>query len=128
MELKVLIDDFLRANGGYPLQSDEPVIKVKINDDKVIAFEESLERGFFYLFSVIDTLPHQKEIEILQEALSANLFHKETGQASIGFDKETRALVLFQKISFDHMDALKLQEIVTLFLAHLSYLSLKFEL
>lgn len=127
MKLKTLINRFLSKNGGYPLQSDESLIRIRINDETIVGFEESLDHGSFYLFSVIDTLPHGKELEVLTEALASNLFNKETGQASIGLDKETKTLVLFQQLELAHMDENLLQHKVESFIAHLSYLKAKFE-
>jgi len=126
MDLKSLITQYLRLKSGYPLQKDESIIKLQINDT-VVAFEEALEGNAFFMFAVIDTVPHERELEIMREALSGNLFHKETGDASIGYDKETRTLVLFQKIPLEHMDEHKLESALTIFLAHLSYLKTKFE-
>lgn len=126
MELKSLINQYLRLKGGYPLQSNDSVIKLTINDDTIIAFEESLDHGNFYLFSIIDSITPERELEVLKEALTSNLFHKETGEGSIGFDKDTKALVLFEKISLEHMDEYKLQERITKFLAYLSYLKAKY--
>ena len=127
MDLRNLINQYLRLRGSYPLAGNDSVIKLKINEETVIAFEESIENGYFFLFAVIDSLAQGREIDVLAEALSSNLFNRETGNASIGFDKDTKSFVLFQKISLNPMDEYQLQEIVSLFLVHLSYLKVKFD-
>ncbi|CRX37652.1 type III secretion system chaperone [Estrella lausannensis] len=127
MDLKEAVNGFLRSTGGYPIQSDDPIIKVQINNETVLAFEESLEPDKFYLFAVLDSLPHGGELEVALEALSSNLFGQETGSATIGYDKDTRSLVLFQRAELTSMDDRKMKELITSFLAELSYLKTKFQ-
>lgn len=126
MDLKEAVNGFLRLAGGYPIQSDDPVIKVQVNNETILAFEESLEPDKFYLFSVIDGLPHGGELEFALEALSSNLFGQETGSTTIGYDKETRSLVLFQRADLTQMDEQKMKELITSFIAELTYLKAKF--
>lgn len=126
MELKAAVNGFLRLTGGYPIQNDDPVIKVQINNDTILAFEESLDPDKFYLFSVIDSLPHGGELQVALEALSSNLFGQETGSSSIGYDKETRSLVLFHRGDLRELDEHRMKDLVLSFMADLSFLKAKF--
>lgn len=72
---------------------------VKIKDSYYLSFEESPDGKGFYLYSVICKLNPEENNQWVLEVLSGNLFGKETGKNSLGYDVNTQALVLFKYLS-----------------------------
>lgn len=67
-----------------------------VNDKFCITLEEQEDGSRFYLYGVIGLIDPNEECLIFSKALEANLFGRGTGSASIGFDKQSRSLIMFQ--------------------------------
>lgn len=98
-----------------------------VNGQRPLVLEPSIHEGVFFLYAVICEVVQESELQVLREALSANLFFKKTGQASLGYDIQLGMLVLFQRFEQRELTAKKLAEEVRAFAQQLLYWAHRFE-
>ncbi|NGX42194.1 MAG: hypothetical protein K940chlam7_00471 [Chlamydiae bacterium] len=86
----------------------EGICHLVLNDSLFVALEKSLDGKGFYLYTTIGRASTAFEKALGLEALSGNLFGKETGHASLGYEPNTQTLVLFEyfseEITFEEFD------------------------
>lgn len=87
---------------------DEGICHLIVNDSIFLALEKSLDGQGFYHYTTIGKTSSSFEKEVGLEALSGNLFGKETGRACLGYEPSTQTLVLFEffsgTVSFEEYD------------------------
>lgn len=102
MHLEEILLEYGRKNGLGRLELDEEgICRLLINKTSTISLEKSLADDGFYLYSVVGALYMDKDKEVFQAVLTGNLFGKETGKASLGYDPQTRSIVLFEFIGHE---------------------------
>lgn len=104
MKLDELVESYSRDQGLVKPDATNGIYRFTINNSVVIALEGSTDQKGFFLYSVIGSLPPGRESEIALKALNGNLFGKETGKGSIGYDPVTNSLVLYEYFSEYHTD------------------------
>jgi hypothetical protein len=101
MTLEIFLKEYSEEKEfSKPLTLDDlDVCHLLVNDTTRVTFELDQEQKYFYLYTIIGIIPEDKTELVLKDAMQANLFGKETGFATLGFDPETRAMVLFERFS-----------------------------
>lgn len=128
MELESILIEYGKSKNLGKLQLDSSgQCTILINNHYLITFEKSLHKDGFYVYSSIGSIPLGKEQEYSMMALKGNLFGKETGQASIGYVEQNRALVLFEYFDQNIVNYEQFSQRFNQFLRHLFYWITKLE-
>lgn len=128
MKLEDILIEFgnLKGLGRLSLNSSGTCY-LTINDTLIVSFEKSIRNNEFYLYSTIGPLPAGKEKEFCLMALSGNLFGKETGHASLGYEHNSHSLVLFERFEEDATDIHSFNNRFNEFLSYLTYWNSRLE-
>lgn len=122
MDLESILVDYGKSMNLGKLQLDSSgICTLLINDHYLVTFEKSLDKDGFYIYSSIGTIPIGKESELGLMVLKGNLFGKETGQANIGYDEQSRTLVLFEYFDNNTIDYPQFSHRFNHFLQYLFY-------
>lgn len=107
-------------NRALSLDQDQGRVTLRLNDSHLINIEEVGTDICIYspLINDLDFKPQQH----FQLALEYNLFGKETGKGSIGYDSTINSLVYFQYISLLDFQKESLESALQLFLQKLTHL------
>lgn len=100
----ILLEHGRRKNCGRLELDPLGVCTLSINNKLTISLEKSLDGKGFYLYGVISTLSDSDLKEIAITALSGNLFGRETGAASLGYEPGTHSLILFEYLEEEKTD------------------------
>lgn len=120
MELEKLLELFNEERSGDPLKlNTEGICRFYLIENLLVSLEKSVEDGGFYLYSVIGFVPPAKEKKMSIEALSGNLFGKDTGKACLGYIPESHTLILFQYIPGEGTDLPAFKRVLEEFSAYL---------
>ena len=129
MRLEDLLQDLKHQMGITSLELDaQGICRLVINNAVLVSLEQSLDSPGFYLYSVVGTVPPAKEKTISVQALSGNLFGKETGKANLGYLPDTNTLVLFEYIPEEGTTLVSFKKILEEFLAYLTVWHEKLEM
>lgn len=97
MNFDTIINEYARSHGIAPLAFDEQgILHFLINDTIAVSIEKTLDNQGFFIYTVLGKIPAGRELTFTLATLEGNLFGKETGRASIGYDPLTHSLVLFR--------------------------------
>lgn len=122
MELSELLKELGAKKKLGDLSVDKSgLCRLLVNQDQLITFEKSINKGFFYLYAAVCELKPEREKELSLIALQGNLFGKETGQASLGYLPKTRSLVLFETFEESSLTFPMFEEKFEQFVRYLSY-------
>jgi len=120
--LRDLLSEYGKKSGLGPLEMDaRGVATLEFNDRYLVAFEEALGSKGMFLYAVLCSIPIGDEEIFSIQALEANLFGKETGRSSIGYDSKTRSLILFDYLDYEGLDFNHFLERLQSFCAYLEY-------
>lgn len=86
-----------------------------------VSLEESVSGDKFFIFSVIGELAIETLNEVAGDILISNLFGRETGRSSIGYDDTTQSLILFRVVPYDNLTPHSFSEALNEFLAYRIY-------
>lgn len=105
MKLEPLIYEFSmrRTNIEFFAPDSQGRHSALVENTHLIHFETSNSKAGFFLYAGIIKVPKDQEHRIFKSALEGNLFHKETGDASIGYHEESQWLILqkfFEETNF----------------------------
>jgi Tir chaperone protein (CesT) family len=122
------IHNWTRENRNNPAIYDEKteIFALEYDQRFYTSLEDSLNGQGFHLYSVIGKVSTEMKNEIALEALKANLFGRETGHSSIGYDDETETLILFKNVSYEGLTDASFTENLNEFLAYRIYWEKKF--
>ncbi|QLH36712.1 MAG: type III secretion system chaperone [Parachlamydiaceae bacterium] len=104
MDLEDILIEYGKSMNLGKLQLDSSGVCTILINDNLISFEKTLDKEGFYLYASIGSLPPDRELSISLMALEANLFGKETGHANIGYEEQSRTLVLFEYFHESSLD------------------------
>jgi hypothetical protein len=122
MQLSSLLKELGAKKGLGKLTLDENgICRLIVNKDCLIAFEKSLIKDQFYLYSSVGVLSSEREKEVSLLALKGNLFGSETGQASLGYHPKTRSLILFESFLEKELAYAEFEKKFEKFLQYLAY-------
>ena len=122
MQLSELLKELGTKKGLGNLVLDESGLsRLIINQDQLVTFEKSINKGSFYLYAAVCELKPEREKELSLLALQGNLFGKETGEASLGYLPKTRSLVLFETFDESHLNFQEFEKKFEEFVRHLAY-------
>ncbi|KIA76859.1 type III secretion system chaperone [Parachlamydia acanthamoebae] len=128
MQLEEILREYGRRKGIGKLElDDEGICRLMINKTSTISFEKSLFDNGFFIYTSVGILPVDKEKELSLSALIGNLFGKETGQAHLGYEPNSRSLVLFTFISYEGLTYSKFNSDFEEFIYYMLYWISKFE-
>ena len=103
MKLEEIIQEQVKRSEIDTISPDENgIYHLIINEKHVVMLEPSLDDKGFFLYSVIGTVADDDN-QILAEILSEGLFD-ETSKTSIGIDRDTNSLVLWQHFNYENTD------------------------
>jgi hypothetical protein len=89
------VADFgLDENGYCCIQLDEVVLNIEL--------DEETERVFLY--SAVGEVPAEHRTEFYEMILDADLFHKHTGGATLGLNKDDHTIVMVFSIPADNLE------------------------
>lgn len=105
MKLEALIHQFSMRRADLEFFSpDQKGRHTALADNThLIHFEPDQSKVGFFLYAGIIKVPQDQEPRIFKLALEGNLFHKETGGASIAYHEESQWLILqkfFEETNF----------------------------
>lgn len=105
MKLEDILKEYSRDK-NIPLLSldNEGICRILLNEITLINFEKSENHQSFYIYTTIGFVPQANESRISMQAIRGNLFGKETGRASIGYDPKSHLLVLFMYIEENNIN------------------------
>lgn len=122
MKLGDVLFDYGKKYGETLSKNDLGVTTLRINDEFIVSFEESLDQRSIFLYSIVQVIPRGREGEdLLISALEGNLFGNETGKATFGFDPHTKSLVLFLRLESEDFNLKALESELGSFIAYLAY-------
>lgn len=128
MHLEEVLREYGRRQGLGKLElDDEGICRLMINKTSTISFEESFTLAGFFMYAAVGVLTLEQEKETALMALSANLFGRETGRSYLGYDANTRALVLFEFVSSEGLTYARFQTYFEEFIHYMLYWISKFE-
>lgn len=128
MQLEDLLIEYGKLQGLGKLHlNSSGVCHLKINGSLVISLEKSLDGKGFHLYAIIGNLSDNKAKEIALSALMGNLFGKETGRATLGYESQTHSLVLSEYFEENTTDLMTFKENLVDFVRHLTYWIAKLE-
>lgn len=96
-------------------------ITVEYEQKFFVSIEESVNGQKIYLFSIIGQIPEEAKSEIALAALKGNLFGRETGHSSLGFDEATGSLILFRDLYYGGLTNDSFSDALNEFLAYRIY-------
>ena len=97
------------------------VCSLIVNGTYVVSFEKSLDGKGFYLYGVVDTLSDDHAQELALSLLTSNLFGRETGRCSLGYEPSNHSLILFAYIEEESTDFNTYYRQFENFVTYLSY-------
>lgn len=128
MKLEELLQELdLPGNGERPALNDNGICTLVLNGSASVSVEKSTDDQGFYLYSVVGVIPAAKEKKLVIEAMSGNLFGKETGKACLGYLPDSSILVLFQYIQEDGTNLSSFKHLLEEFLSYLNVWNQKLE-
>lgn len=129
MQLEDLLIEYGKFHGLGKLHlNSSGVCHLKINHSLVVSFEKSLDGKGFHLYAIVGNLADDKAKEIALSALMGNLFGKETGRATLGYEPQTHSLILSEYFAESTTDLATFKENLVDFVRHLTYWTAKLEL
>ncbi|CDR32897.1 type III secretion system chaperone, partial [Criblamydia sequanensis] len=122
MKLGDVLFEYGKKYGETLSKNDLGITTLRVNDEFIISFEESLDQRFIFIYSIVQVIPKGKEGEdLLVSALEGNLFGNETGKATFGYDPHTKSLVLFLRLENETFNLKTLESEIEGFIAYLAY-------
>lgn len=122
MTLKELLIQWNRKPNAPKISVDSNgIYTVPIKDRYYLSFEESIDTKGFYIYSVVAKMNPEENLAWAVQALESNLFGKETGKNSLGFDSNTRALILFKYLSYNEINSQLFNDHIEEFIAYRNY-------
>lgn len=104
----------LRRETGLPSLHIDPnnLCRLIFQDETIVNVEAPSGSEVVFLHSPVAKLPPDGREAWFAELLSANLFGRDTGDASLGLDAPMEEILLFQKINLSKIEA---QEFIDIF-------------
>lgn len=97
MRLEDLLIELEQAMGLPNLElNQEGICHLFLNKTALVSLERSPNKPGFYLYSTVGVVPKHLEASFCLEALSGNLFGRQTGGASLGYLPPSSTLILFE--------------------------------
>lgn len=123
MKIEAVIEELSRRNKNVEFLSSDTRGRVSaiVNNELTIYLESSRTDEGFFLYSGIIKVPNDKEHPLSVMALEGNLFHNETGKASIGYHRASGWLILFQHFTTSEMVYSIFEEQFDRFIEHVLY-------
>lgn len=120
MTFDELLSEIQQLESVEDISRDEQgICRFIVNGSAMVAIEEAADGRGFYLYSVVGIVPAAREKSISVQALSGNLFGRETGNASLGYLPGSNMLVLFEYILLEGASAETFKGLLAQFLAYL---------
>jgi hypothetical protein len=94
MNLKGLLQKYGERR-KLTLTFQDGIARIVMGDNALLNFEPAIDGQGFFLYANLGSVADGDQT-VFYEALSANVFGKETGKASLGYVKENHLLLLFQ--------------------------------
>lgn len=95
MKLEEILLEYKKVTGSSALALDSTgICHLRVGDTLQVSLENALDGKGFFLFSILATLSPQNEASTLLMAMNGNLFGRETGRATLGYDSINKVLVL----------------------------------
>jgi len=121
MKLENLLPEYAQKLGmGKIVPEADGIVTLRFNDEHLVTLEPSLDGEGFYIYSVVGSMPEMEE-ELARELLGSNLFGKETGHASLGYEPTVGALLLFQFFHHETTDLTAFEKELEKFLGYLAH-------
>ncbi len=122
------LEDLIKewSNGKHSLD-DRGICTFMLNDQYPVSIENALDESGFYIYSVIGKVPAENENAIALLIAKANLFGKETGLSSLGYDDKTQTLILFQYMAHENATLASLTHHLNEFHAYRAHWNEKFK-
>ncbi|MEC7838882.1 MAG: type III secretion system chaperone [Chlamydiota bacterium] len=128
MEIKNILDSWSKNFGIGNLQWDEQgVYSFKYEGIYYISIENDIQEKGAYIYSVVGVVPPERKEEITLNAIKANLFGKETGLSTLGYDENTQTLILSKYIPNELLNERYFTDQMEEFLAYRMLWAKKFE-
>lgn len=128
MKLLDLLKEYGSQKKIGPLQlDDQDTCRLLLDQSTVISLENSMDGEGFYIYAPVFIGAPEIVESLGLEALSGNLFGRETGSASLGWHPESQQLILFQYLKTDLLDSTLFEKTMDSFIERLHYWSEKFE-
>jgi len=128
MEIKSLLKSWSRESDIKDLSLDDRGIWIFSTEAKFyVSIESDLRDEGLFIYSVIGNVPSDREAETALFAIKANLFGKETGRSSLGYDEQTQTLVLYKYVPFEFLTDNNFSEQIDEFLAYRTLWSQKID-
>ena len=120
MRLEELLEELSKEISPIAVKLDnQGLCQITLNKSAVVALEKSSDNEGFYIYTAVGIIPQEKEKKISLDALSGNLFGKETGKASLGYVPNTNTLVLFRYILEEGLTYTAFRKLLEEFFAYL---------
>ena len=107
MELEKLLQQQAKQEKIKDLTLDKNgICRLLVDGKHSIVLEKSIDKKSFYMYAIVCSLQcnEQQKRSIFTQALSGNLFQKETGTAVLGLDEDTNNIILSEHIEEHSID------------------------
>ena len=122
MHLKDLIMEYGQEKGNSTVRLDETGhCHLLINNEITLSFEVDEEKNRFYMYALVGMVGPQYREKLFEEILSADLYNKETGGATLGLDKHRDEIILSRYFSLTDLDYVDFKRFLESFLGQVTH-------
>lgn len=126
MKLEKLIEELKNQLNKEITINEQGVCRIAIDETMIIVLEKERSGQGFYIYATVGKISPSRAQQLSLEALTGNLFGKETGKANLGYEPSISQLVLFQHV-YHECDYHLLKDYLEKFLSYLKHWKKKIE-
>lgn len=116
MTVNDLLAEFGRKAGlGSLGLDDQGVCRLSFDGSLIVDLEFDEDAGVLHLYSAVGPVPAGEREAVYQALLSANLFGRETGGATLALDRGRDEIMLCRALVPDHVDFLAFEAVLAAF-------------
>lgn len=130
MEIDELLATLATKLGLESLKLDaEGICRFTVNEGVHLNVERSIDEGAFFVYAPIGLMPVRlrEQCKIQSKLLEGNLFRNGTGHASLGYDPDSKLIILFQEFEEESTDPEQFVDEIELLLGFVDYWRVQLE-